>query len=202
MLQGLSLPPPPNVSARQRADLLLSVIEDAQLADYAGSDGRTVRAAATQALLALGYPYALEVPPEALEASAREKPLGLLSTRKGLVGFRLVILSGILQLVAPLGIAGMNSWTRHDEALMGALASWGTAITAGTIFLPTLLTLLGHNHGRRALKELGTGWLALVAIFWLVVGILTLPVFPYNLIPLVLGGLVLAGTILMSSSKD
>lgn len=140
-------------------------------------------------------------PPEAFEASASKKTPGFLSTRKGLVGFGLVVLSGILQWVAVLSIARMDIWTLRDELMTKALMRWGTVITSGSTFLPALLTLLAHNHGRRGLKELGTAWLALVAMLWLVVGISTLPVFPYNLIPLVPGGLILSGILLMSS-KD
>jgi hypothetical protein len=176
-------------------------MEDAQLADYTGSDSRTVRAAATQALLALGYPYALEVSPEALEASSRKKTPGRPFTGKGQVGFGLVVLSGILQCGAVFSIAGMDFWSPRDSVLTNGLMLWGTAITTGTTFLPAWLTLLGHNRGKGVLKELGSGWLTLVAIFWLMVGIFTLPFFPYNLIPLGLGALILSGTLLMSS-KD
>jgi hypothetical protein len=203
LLAGLSQPLPPDASLREHADLLLALMEDAQLADYTGSDGRTVRTAAIQALLALGYPYALEVPPEALAAKARDEggPPGLLSTRKGQVGFGLVVLSGILEWVAVLSITGMEFWTQRDELVTNALVRWGTAITSASIFLPALLTLLGHNRDSRGLKGLGTGWLTLMAIFWLMVGIFTLPVYPYNVIPLLLGGMTLVGTLLMTS-KD
>ena len=74
-LQALGQPPSGDETPRARADLLLSLMEDAAVRDYTGSDGRTVRAAAVEGLLALGYPYALEVPPEALaQARAESAP--------------------------------------------------------------------------------------------------------------------------------
>ncbi|MFP2962856.1 hypothetical protein ACLEPN_35080 [Myxococcus sp. 1LA] len=59
---------------RERTDFLLSLMTlpgDASL--QTGSAGITVRTAAVEALLELGYPYALEVPPDALERARRER---------------------------------------------------------------------------------------------------------------------------------
>jgi hypothetical protein len=52
---------------RQVADLLHELLEGGQLAGLEDTTGRTCRAAATEALLRLGYPFALEVRPEDLE---------------------------------------------------------------------------------------------------------------------------------------
>lgn len=198
LLAGLSQPPPPEASLRERADLLLSLIEDAQLAGYTGSDGRTVRAAAVQALLALGYPYALEVPPEALAAKAREEGgiPGLLSTRKGQVGFGLVSLAGLIQLfpVFYMLAKGGASWT---DGIVGLLL----AAVVGTTFLPAFLTVLGHNLGIHGLRKAGIGWLMSVSTFWLGGFLLTFSEFPRNLLLPAMGGLIFAGTLLMSS-KD
>jgi hypothetical protein len=54
-------------SGRQVADLLHELLESGQLAGLEDAEGRTCRAAATEALLRLGYPFALEVRPEDLE---------------------------------------------------------------------------------------------------------------------------------------
>lgn len=198
LLAGLSQPLPSDASPRERADLLLSLMEDAQVADYTGTDGRTVRVAAIQALLALGYPYALEVPPEALEAKARDEGTspGLLSTRKGLVGFGLVSLAGIVQLLPVLFFAATETSSSMAIAVLVSIA-----FIAGTTFLPALLTVLGHNLGKRGLKVAGSVWLTLVSLLWLIPGLLAFGAFPFNLIPLVMGGMILAGPILMSS-KD
>jgi hypothetical protein len=51
---------------RAAADFLLRQLESASLAQLEDRRGRSTRAAAVRALLALGYPYALEVSPEDL----------------------------------------------------------------------------------------------------------------------------------------
>jgi len=52
---------------RRVADLLHQFLEGGQLAGLEDASGRTCRAAATEALLRLGFPFALEVRPEDLE---------------------------------------------------------------------------------------------------------------------------------------
>jgi hypothetical protein len=52
---------------RQVADLLHGLLEGGQLAGLEDTTGRTCRAAATEALLRLGFPFALEVRPEDLD---------------------------------------------------------------------------------------------------------------------------------------
>ncbi len=52
---------------RQVADLLHELLEGGQLAGLEDTTGRTCRAAATEALLRLGFPFALEVRPEDLD---------------------------------------------------------------------------------------------------------------------------------------
>lgn len=54
-------------AGRQVADLLHGLLESDQLAGLEDAEGRTCRAAATEALLRLGFPFALEVRPEDLE---------------------------------------------------------------------------------------------------------------------------------------
>lgn len=199
LLAGLSRPPPPDASLREHADLLLSLMEDEQIADYAGSDGCTVRTAAIEALMALGYPYALEVRPEALAATFREAgrtPGRLLSTRKGQVGVGFVSLAGIVQL-SPL----LYFLATGEASLTDGIVGLFFAAIVGTTFLPTLLTVLGHNLDIRGLKKAGIGWLMSVATFWLGGFALGFSEFPRNLIALALGGLIFAGAALMSS-KD
>jgi hypothetical protein len=195
LLAGLSQPLPSDVSPRERADLLLSLVEDARIADYTGTDGRTVRVAAIHALLALGYPYALEVPPEALEAKARDEGSfpGLLSIQKGKVGFGLVSLAGLVQLLPVLYLAAFESWSGKDTAVPLAI----TFITV-TTFLPALLMVLGHNQGKGGLKMAGKIWLILASLLWIVPGLLASGAFPFNLLPMGMGGLILGGALLMS----
>jgi hypothetical protein len=65
-LRGLSAILPEQESPRERADLMLDVLEDSRLCELTGSDGTQVGATALEVLLALGYPYALEVTPTML----------------------------------------------------------------------------------------------------------------------------------------
>src|SRR5688572_4712972 len=65
LIRALALPLAEGESPRARADFLLSALETTQESGpLKGSDGRSLRVATVEALLALGYPYALEVPPE------------------------------------------------------------------------------------------------------------------------------------------
>ncbi|WP_375771274.1 hypothetical protein NR798_10360 [Archangium gephyra] len=52
--------------SREVADLLEQLLESGRLAGLADAEGRSCRAAATEALTRLGFPYALEVRPEDL----------------------------------------------------------------------------------------------------------------------------------------
>jgi hypothetical protein len=193
LLAGLSQPLPSGASPRERADLLLSLMNDAQIADYTGTGGRKVRIAASQALLALGYPYALEVPPETLEAIARDEGTrqARLSARKSQVGLGLVALSAVLALLPALFIAATKSWSSAGEMLASSLAT----LTVTTL-LPTLLIV-----GRHGVKSLGLVWLTLAALRQLFFGLMAFSLFPYNLLLLAEGGLLFTGALLMRS-KD
>ncbi|HUM12338.1 MAG TPA: hypothetical protein VLT82_15430 [Myxococcaceae bacterium] len=59
---------------RSTADRLLQLLASGELATFRGSDGSSARAAAVERLLALGYPYALEVSPEDLAHWRAERP--------------------------------------------------------------------------------------------------------------------------------
>ena len=59
--------------SRERADYLLSLLGEPQIAQASGHPG--IRRAAVRALLAFGYPYALEVPPEVIELARPKTPL-------------------------------------------------------------------------------------------------------------------------------
>jgi len=61
-------------TARATADRLQQLLSSGALTTLAGSDGRTARAVAVERLLALGYPYALEVAPEDLAHWRAERP--------------------------------------------------------------------------------------------------------------------------------
>jgi hypothetical protein len=75
LLRGLALPLPPGEDARARADLLHDILEDRRVRAFTGSNGRRVAHAAVDALEALGYPYALEIPPELLAEARAARPV-------------------------------------------------------------------------------------------------------------------------------
>jgi hypothetical protein len=124
LLRGLALPLPPGEDARARADLLHDLLEDRRVRAFTGSNGRRVAHAAVDALEALGYPYALEIPPELLaEARAARPapapaPTPALPARPPPSGFRLLgwilftmgVLIGsayyLLYLTGPLSLSG------------------------------------------------------------------------------------------------
>jgi hypothetical protein len=197
LLAGLRQPLPPDHSPRERADLLLALIGDDMIAGYTGSNGRTVRAAAINALIALGYPYALEVPPEALEAMVRDEEItgpGLLSTQKGRRGTGLVALAGVLQLFPALYVGfGMESARFLAVAL---------SIIAGTTFIPALVAILGQHVGSRGLKSFGLGWLKFAAALWVGSGILSLSSPLFLPIALTFGGLIYFGARLMGAKDE
>ncbi len=200
LIAGLSRPLPEGQSPRERADLLLALIEDERLADFTGRDGRTVRGAAVQALLELGYPYALEVPPEALAAkdSVSEEEgqpvVPLLSTSNGKWGFGLLMGLGALMLLPALYMS-----VQADS--IAALLVFLTLVSCLT-FLPAGMTLLGHNMGNRVIKGIGSFWLILCSLLWLGPSIAMLGSGSLvGLLPLVTGSVSLIGTWLMNSKS-
>jgi hypothetical protein len=61
-------------SPRATADCLQTLLSSGELATLRASDGTSARAVAVERLLALGYPYALEVSPEDLAHWRAERP--------------------------------------------------------------------------------------------------------------------------------
>jgi hypothetical protein len=196
LIAGLALPLDSQQSPRQRADLLLSLIEDAHLGSFTNKKGRTVRTAAVQALLALGYPYALEVPPEALEAGREERPARSDSSRWGrlsarnYIGLVLVCLFGAAELVPVFWFSDLSS---NDE-----FERWVIAIICATTFLPGLLAVLGHKLRLGFLKGLGSFILVLASLPWLLGGFASLFNL-WSLIPFCIGGLFLFAMTLLHS---
>jgi len=197
LLAGLSQPLPPEHSPRERADLLLSLIGDELIASYAGTNGRTVRGAAIQALMGLGYPYALEVPPEALEARSREEELigpGILSTVNGRAGFGLVTLAAVLQ-----GAAALYLGLAMSEPIVAVVA---LSLVLATTLLPAILAVVGQSVGSRGLKKLGIRWLKVSASLWGGIGILSVSSLAFALIPFIMAVIIYCGARFMDTKDD
>ncbi|NOK16674.1 hypothetical protein [Corallococcus carmarthensis] len=156
LIVGLGRPPAPDEPLRERADLLLALLDrNNAVGDYAGSGGMKVRSAAKEALLALGYPYAMELPVELLETK------GAGGKESGLSGGDVVlaVVSLLYQSVALLGarLILTNFNLNADEVTLG--------IGAG-IWLFTLAALAGHQGRSRDLQVVGSVGLWVVTVFW------------------------------------
>jgi hypothetical protein len=159
LLHGLARPLAEDEPPRARADFLLSLIESAAVSDLQGSDGRSVRTAAVRALLDLGYPYALEIPPEALsmvdplsEAGPQEIPIaGLIATGVGLLVQLGYAMPGLLKILEGSG-AG---------SLIGAL------IFLGMVLGPAASAVIGGWLRERGLQRLGILSMAVTGSLWL-----------------------------------
>jgi hypothetical protein len=161
-LQALGRPPVGDETPRARADLLLSLMQDARLRDYTGHNGRTVRAAAVQALVALGYPYALELPPEMLahvrgEATVAPPLPPLKVPVAGLVTLGLALLTQVLFL---------KSLVPNELRWWGMQRGGGLHLVAAAV-LPPVLVVLGGWRRWRWVRRGGVVLLGLVGLRYL-----------------------------------
>jgi hypothetical protein len=158
LLRGLARPLAEDESPRARADFLLSLIESPEVGELQASNGRTLRAAAVRALLDLGYPYALEIPPEALseahllsEAAAQELPIaGLVATGVGLLVQLSYAVPAVLTILDGTG-----------ASFLGAL------IFLGMVLGPAAAAVLGGWLRSRGFQRLGLLTMALTGSLWL-----------------------------------
>lgn len=159
LFDGLSAPLAPGESTRERADQLLRLIQDEVLGELSSRDERQVRPAALEALVGLGFPYALEVPPEVLARMRASVPRALsLSSRWGL---GLAVVAPLL----PLVYSPWWWWDRHLDVL---------GIVGGAMWLPAALSALAERYRIRWLKDLCTGLLAVESMGGLIPGSLWL----------------------------
>jgi hypothetical protein len=143
LLRGLALPLAPGEDARARADLLHDILEDKRVRAFMGSKGRRVAHAAVEALVALGYPYALEVPPELLAEFRLAPPVGAEAPSAAWMRGLAAIVGG---LVGTSGLFVMGSAfaafiaNRRDG---GSTLLFGLALVSGSIFVGVAWVLLG-----------------------------------------------------------
>ncbi len=111
-----------------------------------------MKKAATQALLALGYPYALEIPPEAFDKPRppgfRQNPLAQAKT--------LIVANALGPAAFATMLFVLHGRREHLQTLGVALLSLG----ASTL-LPMFLLLMGLKKKSWALKLLGSAGLVL-----------------------------------------
>lgn len=146
---------------RERTDYLLSLMSlPGEASVLTGSTGVTVRTSAVEALLELGYPYALEVPPDALERARRERgvPPGTESSapRSPISATVVTLLCLVLQLTAMV-LPAYNK--------LGDVNTWMTPYLL-PIVAPPLLAILGTWTKARPLQYLGSLGLGIQGLVW------------------------------------
>jgi hypothetical protein len=160
---------------RDAAELLARAAEKSSLAHWKTSDGLDLRTLAVELLVDMGHPFALAVPPDALEA-VRKKPGG--KKRRKLA--RACAVVGALCTGVAFGISGNGAGLVAVPilAVMTALAIWRAELPAGSdrrAAYALLFTMAVVNAGfgfgdRDALlassSEVGTVLFALSAVFY------------------------------------
>jgi hypothetical protein len=106
------------VKTRAAADFVKARLESGELAELLDSEGRTARSAAVEALLAMGFPYALEIAPEDL-AHLRQRGMG----RSQLAG----LLSGVLLVAVLSAVELLSTLSGGQKGLVWAHAGMALA---------------------------------------------------------------------------
>ncbi|NNB96618.1 hypothetical protein HI113_22220 [Corallococcus exiguus] len=167
LIAALRRAPTEEETPRARADLLLGLLApDHPLGDRAGREGVTVRQAAKDALLDLGHPYALELPPEVLAREARRR------TRLGGFGVAVATASMLYQsglfyafLLHDGVVHNQHSSHRPPEQLTrDRVVPWALFTLSG--LLPALVSLGGHALKRRWLQNTGWSLILAQALLW------------------------------------
>ncbi|MCP3137257.1 hypothetical protein [Pyxidicoccus xibeiensis] len=163
LLAAIARPPGDTESPRERADYLLSLLSlPDEASERRGTNGRSLRASALEALMELGYPYALEVPPEVLEAVRLEEPGG---AREGGASMPAIVFT-VVTLLVQLVMLFLFSWgdrTSHShDSGMDTLSM----ISLGLVVLPPLAALFGHLLDWRRLQSMGVSGMVLQGAFW------------------------------------
>ncbi|NOJ98788.1 hypothetical protein HMI51_38475 [Corallococcus coralloides] len=170
LIVGLGRPPAPDEPPRERADLLLGLLDRSNpVGDYTGSGGMKVRHAAKEALLAMGYPYAMELPPELLEtkgADARKPGLSVGNAT-------LAVVSALYQSVGMVGV-----WILLEYLRMPAAAEVTFGI-GSVLWLFTGLSLMGHHSRSRDMQSIASTVLWAAAVVWILIA-LPLALFSYG----------------------
>ncbi len=162
LIVGLGRPPAPDEPLRERADLLLGLLDRSNpVGDYASSGGMKVRHAAKEALLALGYPYAMELPPDLLET---EREGG---RKPGLSGGN-ITLAVVSLLYQSGGLVAL--WFLLDYFRMPAAAEVLLGAGAGLV-LATVCALMGHHSRSRDMQSVGSALLWVATVGWILLAL-------------------------------
>jgi hypothetical protein len=163
LLAAMAQAPGRDEDPRERADVLLSLLEKgSQVGGLTGADGGTVREGAVEALLALGYPHALEVPPEALEQVRREQRARG-SLPNGLWAVTLTVVAALAQfLLVSVGLFAGRFLSAHGHRP----PALGLGLVVAVTCLPAMLALAGGALRVRRMQWLGSLGLGLQGTLW------------------------------------
>ncbi len=173
LIREMARPVEGEAALRERADFLLSLMTlPGAASQQTGSDGITVCTAAVETLLELGYPYALEVPPNLLERAREERGEQRRRQKKRqkqrqpgalpVAGIVVTLFGTVLQLL-PHVLSALLANT--------PLSVWGvspTLLLLG-ICLPPAMALLGALMRHRTLQGLGAVGMVLQGLVWLLI---------------------------------
>ena len=170
LLRGLEGPLGPGESARERADLLHEILEDTQVRDYTGSGGRKVAHVAVLRWGELGFPYALEVPPElyaeARAAAGHGEPRPWEGGSRREWGLGVIALVGGLEALPALFALLNGDLLDGDSSEGPVVLGWLLGVVL-TSFVPLLLAGSEGVSSRPWLRALLKGAVALPALPWL-----------------------------------
>ncbi|WP_147448856.1 hypothetical protein [Corallococcus terminator] len=164
-------------AGRAEADAFHRLLEGGTLEGLVDADGRTCRAATVESLLALGFPYALEVRPEDLDhlkttpvlgtqlAPPRGGPFPALAV--GLGALAAQVLLTVTGLVEPGGLLILQGLLSLLSLALLTVASVGSPLYRGALALLTVVS--GVGLWMLLVPDVPAGWVAglggLVAAF-------------------------------------
>lgn len=162
LFAAIARPPADDEPPRARADFLHSLMELPEEArERKGSDGRTVRAAALEALMELGFPYALEVHPDVLEAVRGDayggKDDALIRISRPAIAVTLLALVSQVILLVLMALSNGRTYAGETSQL----------IKLGLIVAPPLMAASGHALGMKGMQSLGARGMMLQGLVWL-----------------------------------
>ena len=160
LVRALARPLTEEESPRARADFLHSVLEATRGLGLKASNGRNLRVITVEALLALGFPYALEVPPEVMDEVSRDRDDNAPRDIPR-VGIAAAVVAMIAQAIIFLPPALEFLVSEKD------LSSIPGLLLLGAIWGPPLSALIGGWRRSRGLQRLGLLTMALTGAVWL-----------------------------------
>lgn len=160
LLTGLQRPVGQGESKRERADFLLSLMKSRHLGSMQGQGGQTVRATAVRAMMDLGHPYGLEIPPALLPELNREpRRPGARAVPWGGIVLGVLSLPGALWVLVVLAMVALL----HESVLIPVFLAL-PVVPVVSVFM----AIVGGQGRKRKLQEAGLAGLIALTIFWLI----------------------------------